>query len=121
MTNKQLKFSQQNALQMALDFVNNTLSITDSVLARKYGVTRSTLANIRKGTILTRSYEKYLQILVRVLVGRMRSEQHALLLAKEQENEKIVKLLADMMMVHCSIPTDAEIRRFELHRKYDVL
>lgn len=115
---QELKFGHQNALKMALDFIKDDrkgLAIKESTLINRYGMAHSTLTRIGLGEDMPRAYDKYLRLFVKVLNDYVRSPIHS---SETEKSNGIRNLLADMMLVHCNIPTEAEIRKFEYQKKF---
>ncbi len=114
-----LRFTNQNALMVALNFINEELEITNSTLARTYGLRRATLEDIaNKGIDLPRCHKKYMGVFIRVLNNKRRQ-----LILIDRESPKIVKIkdiMYDLQLIDYGIPTDAEIKAFELAKKYGV-
>lgn len=115
-----LQFTEQNALVVALKFINRELRITNSALARTYGLRRATLEDIaNKGIYLSRYHKKYMRIFIKVINGKKRQMQ---LLTNNNAIVvmKIKDLFYDLMLIENGIPTDSEINVYERIQKYVV-
>lgn len=112
-TSKTLKFSEQNALTMALSYITDMLEIKDTYLQTKYGVNRCTLSKIRKGEEAPRAHDFYMRVFISIL------NDHRTVFARAMDYERanrISALLRDMLLVEYDIPTDNERRGCEKNR-----
>lgn len=114
-----LKVTRQTSLVVALQFINLELGITNSTLARTYGLRRATLEEIvNKGIDLPRKHDMYMRVFIRVLNDKRRQQ-----LVTNNNPGLVVKikdLVYDLMLIEYGLPTDAEIRAFERFNKYGV-
>lgn len=114
----ELRVSGQNALAMALKFIlKNFKNVTFSVLEKEHGLSRRTLYRIQDGGPAPRCYDTYMRVCVHIINEKRRA---ALTIGNQKLCDDIDLLLRDMMLVHYGEPTDEEIRRFELKKKYGV-
>jgi len=114
----ELKVTEQYALAMALRFIlGQFTNITKTMLAKSYGLNRCTLDKILSGKRVPRIYNHYMGVCVKILYDRRAA---AMTLGRDELRQKIDKLFCDLLMVSFGLPTDQEIRNYELHKKYGV-
>ncbi len=114
----ELMVTEQNALTMALKFIlKNFKNVTFSQLEKEYGLSRRTLYRILDSGSAPRCYDAYMRVCVHIINEKRRA---ALTVGNQTLCDDIDLLLRDMMLVHYGEPTDEEIRRFVLKKKYGV-
>ena len=114
----ELKVTGQYPLTMALSFILGQFpNITKSMLHAKYGLNRCTLDKILSGEKVPRKYDQYMCVCVKILYDRRAT---AMTLGNDELRQKIEQLFSNLLMVTFGLPTDQEIRNFELHKKYGV-
>lgn len=99
----------QYSLELALSYLH-AHEVTDSDLEHYYGLSRMTLAKIRKGIQVTRVADYYYNMFVRALNDLRLS-------AISKDNLSSAELLTaqirDVALVHIGIATDAEIEEVD--------
>lgn len=100
---------------MALKYINNQLEISDTQIEQRCGISRRTLSRIRAGAKIPRAYPDYMDAFVSLLNEKRRLYVR---LGDTTRSSKIDLLLRDLLLVHCGLPTDAEIARNERAKKF---
>jgi len=114
---KKLETTELDALNVALKYIVDNLGISRKQLAVRFGLCRLTLCRVYQGRKLERAYDFYFGAFVRLLNEK---RLVALSLNDKKREEEIDMLLRDLLLIHCGVPSDREIAKFERRKKYGV-
>lgn len=104
-------------LRVALKFIVERLGLSRVQLTERYGLSRMSLYRLWQGDRLERAYDFYLGVFVRILNER---RLLALKLGDTERQQEIDHLLRDLLLMHCGVPTDAELAQSERQKKNGV-